>query len=218
MSLEDKKSPLFWALPLPDQSWHSSLTEMNGTYLVVPSSRSLGNVSEAKSKGHRKGASAYMCRGVKACQGEGGISAFYSLGRTLNKQMRLHLTSHRSTIVAWSVNSCLQCSSFFFFISISWIFVVSITPIWAHGEQSVPHGEHLVIIYPHSCHWNLESIQQRIPSCTALLRNSVFSQGVLLYSSHAPAYQLQRNSTCGQTDAYVFFLTGTVCAVAPTWS
>jgi len=44
------------------------------------------------------------------------------------------------------------------------------------------HGEHLVIIYPHSCHWNLESIQPRIPSCTALLWNTVFSLGVQLYA------------------------------------
>lgn len=83
------------------------------------------------------------------------------------------------------------------------------------------HGVHLVITYPHSYHWNLESIQQRIPSCTALLWNSMFSQGVLLYflSPLPPPPCTDANyngTTCSQKlllEAYVFFLKSTVCAV-----
>lgn len=38
------------------------------------------------------------------------------------------------------------------------------------------HGEHLVTTRPHSCHWNLESIQQRIP----LVLAAVVEQSVLI--------------------------------------
>lgn len=52
----------------------------------MPSSRSPGNVSGAKSKA---GVHARVCGGVMACQGEGGTLAELS-----EKEIRLHLANH----------------------------------------------------------------------------------------------------------------------------
>lgn len=60
--------------------------------------------------------------------------------------------------------------------------------------------ESLAATNPHSCYWNLESIQLRIPPRSAvLLWNSVFSQGVPLCFPHpCVECQPQRNSNSGQ--------------------
>lgn len=190
--------------PAPDQSWNCSLARINGASVTAPKSFIRKSVC-SKVKGSPLNTS--MCVLLCACvfislcvRGSVCMSRWrrtfippsllswtISFEAVTNKMRSITLTRVYPWIarhITSQEDRGVKCS---FSSAFSEISLLDFVGLHYSGARSRCHkvcawlcGEHLLIIYHHSCHWNLESTKLRIPSIKTLLRNSVFSQSVPL--------------------------------------
>lgn len=128
----------------------------------------------------------------------------------------LSILANRITVGLWHdvLISCLQCSAFFFWINLLNFCRLRYTTNVSSGRAL---SNNILIFF--FCHWNLESIQPRIPSHSAVMEQCVLTGCSAQFPSPMHRCQPQWNRSCGQALLLVCsFLKSTVCAVPPAGS